>query len=90
MCWTEELGNFNNRVTWNNNVGGKNLENSIKVLDGINELVPSINKFKLGVGPIKPKNSKMIFPQEKICLSIVSPLSDNLFGTETDNGSRFY
>ena len=55
MCWTEELDDFNNRVAWNKNVGGKNLENSIKVLDGINELVPSINKPILGVGPIPRK-----------------------------------
>ena len=71
MCWTEELGNFNDRVAWNKNVGGKNLENSIKVLDGINELVPSINKFTLGVGPIQPINSKMIFPKKNLSVLIL-------------------
>ena len=82
MCWTEELGNFNNRVAWNKNVGGKNLENSIKVLDGINELVPSINKLTLGVGPIQPTNSKMIFSEKN--LSVHSQSSIRQFVCDRD------
>ena len=82
MCWTEELGNFNNRVAWNKNVGGKNLENSIKVLDGKNELVPSINKFKFCLGPIQPTNSKMIFPERN--LSVHSQSSIRQFVWDRD------
>ena len=82
MCWTEELDDFNNRVAWNKNVGGKNLENSIKVLDGINELVPSINKFTLGVIPIQPTNSKMIFPERN--LSVHSQSSIRQFVWDRD------
>ena len=70
----EKLGNFNNRVALNKNVGGKNWENSIKVLDGINELVPSINKLTMGVGPIQPTNSKMIFSEKNLSVHSLSSI----------------
>ena len=81
MCWTEELDDFNNRVAWNKNVGGKNLENSIKVLDGINELVPSINKFTLGAGPTQSTNSKMIFPKKNLSAHSQSSIRQFVWGS---------